>query len=201
MAETGEPYAFTGGDPLNLTDPLGLRSCGWNPFCYAGGAYHAVRRHIVTQIKWGWHQEAEEHPLAAQVLRHHSVGVNLTLAGGGGPGGFIRGEVGVAGGKAYASFTAGAGGESPSASATLGLSVSNADQPREVGGPFGYAGGSVSDEDGETAGIGGFAGRGDNNRGIVGGDISVGLGYTDGPLAVPFETHGGASYTWQTSEP
>ena len=30
VAETGEPYAFTGNDPLNATDPLGLRWYRWN---------------------------------------------------------------------------------------------------------------------------------------------------------------------------
>jgi len=28
VAETGQPYAYTGDDPLNATDPLGLYSCG-----------------------------------------------------------------------------------------------------------------------------------------------------------------------------
>jgi len=28
LAETGQPYAFTGDDPLNSTDPLGLYNCG-----------------------------------------------------------------------------------------------------------------------------------------------------------------------------
>ena len=35
---TGEPYAFTGGDPLNLTDPLGLMfTCGGHAGACAGG--------------------------------------------------------------------------------------------------------------------------------------------------------------------
>ena len=30
LAETGQPYAFTGDDPLNATDPLGLKGGGGN---------------------------------------------------------------------------------------------------------------------------------------------------------------------------
>jgi hypothetical protein len=30
VAETGQPYAFTGDDPLNATDPLGLKGGGGN---------------------------------------------------------------------------------------------------------------------------------------------------------------------------
>jgi len=33
VAETGQPYAFTGDDPLNATDPLGLK--GW--YCIDNG--------------------------------------------------------------------------------------------------------------------------------------------------------------------
>jgi hypothetical protein len=34
--ETGTPYAFTDGDPVNGSDPSGLDGCGANPFCYVG---------------------------------------------------------------------------------------------------------------------------------------------------------------------
>jgi len=39
---TGTPYAYTGGDPVNLSDPSGLAGCGWNPACYAGSAIHKL---------------------------------------------------------------------------------------------------------------------------------------------------------------
>jgi RHS repeat-associated protein len=39
VAETGQPYDYTGDDPVNDRDPLGLKDCGFNPFCYAGSAY------------------------------------------------------------------------------------------------------------------------------------------------------------------
>jgi hypothetical protein len=37
VAETGQPYAFTGDDPLNKTDPLGLNPanpCNWFGICH-----------------------------------------------------------------------------------------------------------------------------------------------------------------------
>jgi hypothetical protein len=33
---TGQAYAYTGDDPVNAVDPLGLTDCGWNPVCYVG---------------------------------------------------------------------------------------------------------------------------------------------------------------------
>jgi hypothetical protein len=37
VAATGTPYAFTGGDPVNGSDPDGLDGhCGANIFCYVG---------------------------------------------------------------------------------------------------------------------------------------------------------------------
>jgi hypothetical protein len=36
VAETGQPYAFTGDDPLNATDPLGLK--GW--YCIKGKTHY-----------------------------------------------------------------------------------------------------------------------------------------------------------------
>ena len=37
LAETGQPYAYAGDDPVNLTDPLGLNDCGsWSWVCDAG---------------------------------------------------------------------------------------------------------------------------------------------------------------------
>jgi RHS repeat-associated protein len=39
VAETGEPYAFTGGDPLNETDPSGLYRAGTGGQLCGGGAH------------------------------------------------------------------------------------------------------------------------------------------------------------------
>jgi hypothetical protein len=46
VAETGQPYAFTGDDPLNATDPLGL-DCGL--FSFACSAYD----HAAGAVKHG----------------------------------------------------------------------------------------------------------------------------------------------------
>src|ERR1700677_4760078 len=39
VATTDQPYVFTNDDPLNETDPSGLKGCGLNPACYVGSAY------------------------------------------------------------------------------------------------------------------------------------------------------------------
>jgi hypothetical protein len=41
VAETGQPYAFTGDDPLNSTDPLGLSAPSPDVLAY----YRSVRKH------------------------------------------------------------------------------------------------------------------------------------------------------------
>lgn len=38
VADTGQPYAFTGDDPLNVTDPLGLKGWTWH-----NGSWHWYR--------------------------------------------------------------------------------------------------------------------------------------------------------------
>jgi hypothetical protein len=49
VAETGQPYAFTGDDPLNATDPMGLNPfnpCNWGHVCHhlAHGAARVAKR-------------------------------------------------------------------------------------------------------------------------------------------------------------
>ena len=39
VAETGQPYAFTGDDPLNATDPLGLYNCSGKSSSYVVAKY------------------------------------------------------------------------------------------------------------------------------------------------------------------
>ena len=52
LSTTQQPYEFAGSDPVNQTDPLGLKSCGWNPFCYVGSAYskavHTYQRTVAA---------------------------------------------------------------------------------------------------------------------------------------------------------
>ena len=40
--ETVQPYAYAFGNPVDGTDPLGLRGCGLNPVCYGSKAVHAT---------------------------------------------------------------------------------------------------------------------------------------------------------------
>jgi hypothetical protein len=44
--KTGEPYAFTGNDPLNEMDPLGLCWWGCSLWHRADRAYHHARRYL-----------------------------------------------------------------------------------------------------------------------------------------------------------
>ena len=59
MAETGQPYAFSGDDPLNVTDPLGLKfnpsSCG-SPNSATIGCISSRRkqgREVLFQVESG----------------------------------------------------------------------------------------------------------------------------------------------------
>jgi hypothetical protein len=47
VAESGQPYAFTGDDPLNATDPLGLK--GW--YCIGGQShyYKGIKEVLIIQ--------------------------------------------------------------------------------------------------------------------------------------------------------
>jgi hypothetical protein len=46
VEETGQPYAYTGDDPVNETDPLGL--WGWNPISDVTQAAHDVGHYVNT---------------------------------------------------------------------------------------------------------------------------------------------------------
>jgi hypothetical protein len=39
VQQTQQAYVYVGDDPVNGTDPVGLKHCGLNPFCYIGSAY------------------------------------------------------------------------------------------------------------------------------------------------------------------
>ena len=46
LAETGQPYAFTGDDPLNATDPLGLYNCSGKSASYIVERYRRGDQNI-----------------------------------------------------------------------------------------------------------------------------------------------------------
>jgi hypothetical protein len=143
----------------------------------AADTYNAVRKQV-----------------SADLTGHHEVAICVGGAGGGGPGGVVSGCVGNTGnGTPFASFTAGGGGSSPSGSLGASVQVSNAKTPNDLRGAFGYEGASA--DLGLSAGGSGFEGNGSQNQGIVGGEGGVGIGLD---LPIPFEFHGGVSYTWTT---
>jgi len=86
VAETGQPYAFTGDDPLNATDPLGLRclSRGVSGPCPGEPTGRTVARHRSTKLQVSTKPFG---PLAAtvRVIQHpnDSEGGNFTVTGGG----------------------------------------------------------------------------------------------------------------------
>jgi RHS repeat-associated protein len=76
VAETGEPYAFTGNDPLNVTDPLGLRGwycIGGRTYFYRGNKYGAVGNGTCAQVY-------EEEALASFDLRLGRILIAINLA-------------------------------------------------------------------------------------------------------------------------
>jgi hypothetical protein len=66
VSETGEPYAYAGGDPANASDPSGAHLCwGWS--CWSSGYSNA------------WHHPLETAELAGAI----ALGVVATVATGG----------------------------------------------------------------------------------------------------------------------
>jgi RHS repeat-associated protein len=78
----------------------------------------------------------------------------------------------------------------PSAGVGAGIQESNASQISELGGPFGYLGGSIGPGVSGTGEV--FLGAGPCNSDIVGGSVGVGIGVS---VAGTFEFHGGATET------
>ena len=56
VAQTQQAYVYTSDDPLNETDPLGLKGCGWNPICYIGSGYDKVNNalNFILGTAAGW---------------------------------------------------------------------------------------------------------------------------------------------------
>jgi hypothetical protein len=50
--ETDQPNAYTGDDPVNAVDPLGLADCGANPFCYVGSAIDKTNNALNSAMNW-----------------------------------------------------------------------------------------------------------------------------------------------------
>jgi RHS repeat-associated protein len=100
VAETGQPYAFTGDDPLNETDPLGLKGCGANIFCYLGSAYsktnHGARRVAKAVEHSSVEHDLVDIPQDASYLSYWATYVTIEKAkelGSHVPGGTVAAEI------------------------------------------------------------------------------------------------------------
>ena len=76
LAKSGQPYAFTADDPLNVTDPLGELGCGSLPF--GGGVCHNLVQAAHKAAKW-WCTNRPQSTACVQksspfVLRLNAVG-------------------------------------------------------------------------------------------------------------------------------
>jgi hypothetical protein len=128
---------------------------------------------------------------AIQVVTHHTVGFCVTGSAGAGPFGSASGCIALSGGHPTFIGSLGGGGSSPTASLTGGLLISNARNRKQLDGPFGFAGGSA--DLGASVGDNFSFGNDSQNQSIWENETSAGLGVD---LPIPFEFHGGASYTW-----
>ncbi len=161
-------YDYVGQDPLNAGDLDG--ECG---FCWS----------TVTKV---WNDTGGK---IVHVIATHTVGVCLNASGGFAVYGGASGCVALVGGRVTLFGTLAGGGASPTASVTSGLLISNAKTPKELSKWFGFAGGSTD----FGPSVGDDVSFGQSNRAIWENQVTGGVG-VDFPI--PFEYHGGASYTW-----
>jgi RHS repeat-associated protein len=175
---TQAPYSYANDDPVNEDDPLGL-GCG----------IFAVVCNAATRA---WNDTGGK---VVHYVATHTIGLCLNLSAGAGPYGTVSGCIALSGGRPTLVGTAGGGGASPTASATLGLLLSNANNPSDLRGPF--AGGGGSADLGLSVGDEGAVGTSSCNQTIWENQITAGVG-SDIPF-VPFELHGDATYTWTWS--
>jgi len=216
VAQTGQPYAYTGDDPLNATDPLGLfcilghTSSKKNSPCRGSAeakkALKVVKKHAgaltklaITAVACGGPQAllcAGADGLAKAT--HHTIAACISGSAGFGAGGVASGCAGFTGnGTPFASATVGAGGSSPVTELGAGVMFSNAQTPEDLRGPFGYGGGSA--DLGPGIGADGAVGQGTNNQSIWTGGASGQIGAADlFPFPLPVGFNGGGSYTWTT---
>lgn len=179
LASTRQPYAYIDDNPLNGIDPTGLCS-SWNPICDVQKAAHGAAH--VSDLAWQ----------GADYLYHnYTFGVCLNVGAGAGAFGSATGCIGESGGHPFVAGTLSRGVSSPTAGASLGLLVSNASQPGDLGGWFGFAGGSAQIGSTFTGGGEVSDGRTACGRFIWEAQLEVGVGLVEGT-----EVHGGRSYTW-----
>ncbi len=66
VAETGQPYAYAGDNPVNASDPSGLHKCNAaDPLTWGGCALNAVDGTIpslIESVSWGWGPKVKSDP-------------------------------------------------------------------------------------------------------------------------------------------
>jgi hypothetical protein len=164
-----------------------LIQCSHNDSAYAGNALGFCALVVVHDSLTG-NQTAVNN--SASVVIFDACGTHAGL----GIFGQSSGCVALVGGRPTIIGTLGGGGSSGAASLTGGVLFSNAHSPRELRRWFGFVG--ASGDFGLSVGDQFAAGSGDCGRSIWENESSVGVGLD---LPVPFETHGGVSYTWAWS--
>jgi RHS repeat-associated protein len=200
VAVTGQPYAYTGDNPLNAVDPLGLICIlGTNP---GGGCRGATEVKNVVNIAGMAVNTAIQATPVGLAASAASKWTGLTI--GGCIGGSYFGGPAVTANLCYAvtpsgqsgfTFSAGLGGGGPlGVNALVGPFASNAQTLSDLGGGFGYAEGTAG-EGPYSAGVTGAIGQNMCGRTIW----SAEAGWAPGlrlPIPAPFTFGGGGTYTW-----
>jgi RHS repeat-associated protein len=71
---TQEPYAYVGGNPLNIADLTGL-GCGWNPVCYVSQGASAAWNGVSSVGSTVWHAATDAANAALPIVHDVAGGV------------------------------------------------------------------------------------------------------------------------------
>ena len=173
---TGTPYAYGANNPLNTIDPLGLCS-KYDPTCYViEGLKEKIKENVVDPVK-----EAVEWPLehTVGICGNGSVGYGNWIA--------INGCFAIVGGQPTILRTTSGGLSSPTGGLTTNVLVANATDRKQLTGECGTVGFGV----GEGAVV--SADYSQSSQGVWSIQIGFGAGVK---VPIPFDLHGGGSYTW-----
>ena len=217
-AITGQPYAYAGDDPVNYSDPTGLSKCGHPHGIFdtigslvdcassgnLGGAVSTVTQAGTGIVGAG----ISASPVGIGMQAFSSVtGYSVGGCLGGSATGF---SVNVTGSACYYATPSGQSGLTVTygggtglgwgADLTAGPAFSNAQTLNDLGGWFGYTGGSVGEGDVASGSL--SYGRNSCGDLITNGYVGVGedSGLNFAPFfgipGLPFSAGTGASYTW-----
>jgi len=57
LAETDQPYAYAGDDPVNTSDPSGLHQCNGGPWTWGGCVLNVADSalpRLIESVSWSW---------------------------------------------------------------------------------------------------------------------------------------------------